>query len=525
MNFVIERTVDWLAVADGGSACGTWAYRRERFSGLAVHAVAKYFANATPWDFHVSCGERSRPYSGDGFDGSLAACIWRFHWSLSIWVAPRRATARNQEPSPTGQSTPQVDAAVLWKKVLEKYATAQHYHDDAKLVLRYRMNDRPMEEHQLWAIDFDRSGKLAARIFNCRIQADTQRTLFRVYDWNTANMDDQIVVLPGLDKQIWSRISQDSVCLHFAMGVGELPFAKSLDYQSLVPLAARLLMGAETGDWLHDCQSAEYVADELLGELATQHIQVDYGQGAVGLWVDPKSYRIVQAELPLAYLDPTLQESTEITGLKLSVAFDNATFDPAYCESLFTTEIPDDGQPVCRFVPLPDRFPSDAIGHPLPVLPLVDDSGKSVIWTPSDSATTFLWIDGLEASQTALGQLSSMDLPRLQLVYADYQSDGDLNAAQAETRIRSMLQPYPALARQAVWFDFGNVAGRKLNVQSAPAVVIVDSRGVVQYFQQLVESDWPIKLQAAGAVSPRARIWLGKCGTNTRRLSKNITPN
>ncbi len=124
-----------------------------------------------------------------------------------LWLAGCSPAAKQNDGSATSQWRPtaSVDAAPQWQQVCSGYAAAQHYHDDGRLIMRYRLNGEPREEHQLWAIDFDRSGQLAARLFNARIQADGERATVRVFDFDSENMDNQIVVLPPLDQDLWRR--------------------------------------------------------------------------------------------------------------------------------------------------------------------------------------------------------------------------------------------------------------------------------------------------------------------------------
>ena len=390
-----------------------------------------------------------------------------------------------------------VDPLELWQRVRAAYAQAAHYHDDGKLILRYRLNDRPMEEHQLWAIDFDRTGRLAARVFNARLQSDAARTTLRVFDWNSENMDNQVVVHPGFDSELWSRLHQDPVSRHFLMGVGEMPFSPDLDPRQLIPLVARLLQGPAADDWLAESASPQHVGREPLDGHDLEILTVGWDTERVRLWIDPTAYRIVQVELPLSMLEPRLLQSPEISGLRLLARLDNASFEPAAVSEVFSTALPDDCHPVRAFVPLPDRFPSEAIGKPFPPVKFTDRQGASLELDSNGAAgKLFVWIDGTQSSREVAEQFASLEGPPVQAIFLDYQPER-AGAAEPSVRVRALAALHPDLIQDSTWLDLDNAAGRQLHVPFAPTAVLVDAQGVVQYFQTLLDPEWQKTLQTA----------------------------
>ncbi len=391
-----------------------------------------------------------------------------------------------------------IDPQALWRRVCDTYASADRYHDDGKFVLRYRLNDRPMEEHQLWAVDFDRSGRQAVRIFNARVHSDGERTTVRVFDWGTENMDNQVVVQPGVDLQVWTRLHQDPVARHFLLGVGELPFAPDLDPRCLVPIVTRLLQGLPADDALSTPAALRYVGTETLDGRPAHQLLLGESEDALRFWIDPDSATLRQIELPLSWLDPALLQSPEISGLRLIARLENATFQPEWSDDVFPTRLSDDCHPVRAFVPLPERFPCERIGAVQPPLDLWNAGGSAVRWEPAETASkTLVWIDGSDSSRQVLQALSDWDTESLHFIYLDYRPNPAEPAAEPAARVRALAAAHPDLAKLPVWFDLDNAAGKQVEIAFAPTAILIDAQGVVQYFQTLLEPDWESKLKSA----------------------------
>jgi len=186
-------------------------------------------------------------------------------------------------------------------------------------------------------------------------------------------------------------------------------------------------------------------------------------------------------------------------GLRLSVQFDNATFDPNWPTPPFTTELPDTANPVTQFVPLPEPFPSEWIGKKLPDIALTDAKGTIQRWSPPGKTAVIAWVDrqsdSLEMIRLLESSLKSSNSPgvEIQLCFADLPSPNPQVPHQSELSqfVHEASTSLPIAA------DIGLVEGAKLGVKFAPAAMVVDAAGRAQFLLTTHKNDWRERLVAA----------------------------
>lgn len=418
---------------------------------------------------------------------------------LAVTVGCERSdVARKVDQGPDNSPANQRAARELLNAVKSAYSQATQYHDDAKIVVRYHLNGRPMEEHQLWAVDFQRPNQLAARLFNARIQSDDRRTTAMVFDFDSENMDGQYLVLDGSQGTPWEAMFADPVCRHFISGSTEIPFNARLGDELILPPTIGLLFSRPAVDWLEHPDQVELLDDGMFDGKTVRRIRVAQDRYSFELWIDPPSKLVMQIILPNSYLDDALLSSPEIANLQLSARFHGATFEPVWTELPFSTELPDLANPVSRFVPLPEPFPSEAVGKSLPALLLTDANGKPDRWTPPTRATVLAWVDRQDSSLELIRQLeaasaTAADSPlAVQLCFVEFRdpsapaTSGDLPQFIHDAKIQ-----FPILR------DVNLAAGAPLGIKFAPTVIVLDPAGKVQFFYSIGSSDWKTKLSAA----------------------------
>lgn len=414
--------------------------------------------------------------------------------ALSLGCSAQREGTSLPRPANAEQSGRQ-----LLNEVIAAYAAATTYRDDAKLIVRYQLNGRPMEEHQLWAIDFERPHRLAARLYNARIQSDERQATVMVFDFDSENMDNQYLVQPAENGIPWEKLFADPVCRHFISGSTEIPFNSELNDQFLMPPSIGMLLGKPDVSWLDDPEAVERLDDaEFQGE-AFQRLKLSAERRTYELWIEPQTKIVRQVILPNQLLDAALLATPEITGLRLSVQFDNATFSPQWSTSPFSTDVPDTANPVTQFVPLPEPFPSEWIGKKIPAIALTDAQGTPRPWTPSNRPAIVAWVDRQDDSIAmirlleSLTKLPSGSLADVQLCYAELPNP-NLQAPQHSDLSQFTHEMATSLP---IASDVGMAEGQKLGVKFAPTALIVNASGQAQYLVSPNKSDWRQRLDAA----------------------------
>ncbi len=148
--------------------------------------------------------------------------------------------------------------------------------------------------------------------------------------------------------------------------------------------------------------------------------------------------------------------------------FKNASFAAAETKDRFSTVIDPSAKPVRAFVPLPEPFPSENIGKPLPPLNVFDLNGQPHRWSPQAKPTVLIWFDLLETSQEAVQRSDLGKECSVQWFYVDYESTEATQIPAAAQR-REALMPAADRERQsAVLFDLGLKAGKLLGVKTTP---------------------------------------------------------
>jgi DNA/RNA-binding domain of Phe-tRNA-synthetase-like protein len=411
----------------------------------------------------------------------------------------QRDSADSSPAAPTAATQNEAAARTLLAEVIAAYQKADRYHDDARIVVRYRMNGQPMEEHQLWAVDFQRPDRLAARLFNARLQSDGERTTVMVFDFESQNMDNQYWVHRTADGSLWPALFDDPVCRHFVSGSAEIPFQSRLPLDLNLPPTIGLLTRQPEVAWLARPEQVDWLPDANAGGRAYRRVQIEHERRRYELWIDPDTRMIARAVLPNQFLDEQLLIATEITDLRLEVQFVGGTFDPQWAQSPFHTDLPAGANPVSRFVPLPEPFPSEAIGHKLPPLEVTAESGEIARWSPTAATTVIAWVDRQDSSRELIRELEQMvatsaDQPvRAQLLFVEFPD--------ANPQIRRPLE-LPNFVRDneirlPAVSDVGFTTGKSLGIKFPPTALVVDPDGIVQFMVQMSASDWKQELRAA----------------------------
>lgn len=398
-------------------------------------------------------------------------------------------------------------AEAILASTRDAYREAPFYSDRGLLYLSYRLHGRLIQEQQPWQIVFQRPGKLAADWFNARIRCDAKRLGCFVYDIETANLDNQWLSLPTGGEAPLDALLADPIAHQFVTGHSELPLATEgpATRAVLVPPAIGWLQGTARWDLLDQPGLTVRLDDATVDGRRCHHLRLSRDEMASDLWIDAESRLLRQMTLPVELLDPGVRQSSEVAELQFFARFHDCQWSsPASAPadgSLFAVTAPDAAVAVRHFVTLPEEFPCDLLGQPLPELGLkAIDDGARATGDPDHPVRVIVWLPGLMDAELIQGLLDcqrSAPSHRWQAVLNDehLQSPGEPHVWHNDVaQALAALQP-----AWSGWID-GELDGMKaMKFHAAASAIVVDGAGTIQYAQDLISSGWKEKLLAATA--------------------------
>ena len=391
-------------------------------------------------------------------------------------------------------------ALAIWKQCTQNYASTNTYQDKAILNLQYRLDGRWIEEFHPQSVAFERGLGLSVKMFHGRIQSDRNRFTCYIYDSATGNLDEQTWIRENLKQaereifsaQCWTELLSDPIAKHFLSGESEIPLRKNDVVPDLFPPAIGLLTnhGELNSAWSNP-KSCRLV------ELDDQDFHVlDLGVNELRhrVWIDRNTSLIQRIQYDSRVLSPVLQESSDVTDLKLIVNFGPTSMNQASTKEIFETRLSDQQKPVEQFVKLPESFPSRLIGQPVPEFDMHSNGGAQIASRRLKGLTTclfFLQTDFIE--QDSLTKY---------LELADQLRDG-------RTRIAVVICGQPEVAKRireqcesqsrnvTIFVDPYYASMKNLEVRHTPTVVVLDSETKIQFFKNLSNDPWKKEVSTA----------------------------
>lgn len=402
-----------------------------------------------------------------------------------------------------------VTSEQILSTVVQTYASATSYRDRAILHLSYRLNGRLIEEPQRWSTTWVRDGvgnqRALLELFNAQVRADGDRLECYVYDIDTANLDNQQLIIPYSGAIPVYELFQDTIAARFLVGHSDLPLSEtaSMPETSLVPAPLSLLMGVADCPpcaWLLNVSQSERRADETLDDIDCYVVRTLAAGMTCDVWIDKATGLLVQISLPLGLLDPAVMKSDSITEIVLLARFHQAELNPSLKLGDFQLQPRLNATPVKQFVAVPEALPCEMIGQTAPPFELIQPDGKPVDRLHFDGKTTaLLWL-GNEQSWSAIGDLSALagkfppDKAFLGCVYSD-------SALAATPDQPDKLQPgLMAALKQTnlpAFYDPGLATSSLLNIKTIPAVVVLDGDSRIQFAASTIDEGWQQNLEAA----------------------------
>lgn len=397
---------------------------------------------------------------------------------------------------------PAITAETILENLIETYASASSYQDRGVLYLDYRMDGRNIQEPQPWSAAWDRNGRLAAQLFNAQIRCDANLLSCYVFDIETANLDNQHLLIPYDSQLPLGQLYRDPIARHFIGGYSELPLDESdqLSLPKLIPPTISLLTRQTDCSWIQTPSQAERLADESVDGVPCYVVRCLSENTTADIWVDKKTFLLVQMSLPLKLLAGEVITSPEITDVVLLARFHDATINASVTDDLFAIPQRSDATPVRKYVELPPAFPSELIGQSAPQFQLTTPEGKIRTKLYFDGkVTAFLWLAG-RSSFTAIGQLDALanQLEADKFYVASIYSDSELKSPGTPSLevVDELANSIKASSLDS-YYDRELQASTSLGVKAIPSVIVIDGDSNIQFARALSDKNWAKDVKAA----------------------------
>ena len=391
----------------------------------------------------------------------------------------------------------------LWRQTLHAYSTADSYRDEAVLYLSYRLHGQLIQEPQPWAVRWTRDQKLATNLFNSQIRADGSRLGCYVFDIETANLDNQWLILQQSNAPPLDTMFADGMARYFAGGFAEIPLDETpaAPLKAMTPPTLGWLTGQLSWEWLQKPRLVERMKDSLVDGRPCYHLKLHGEKLSSEVWIDQDSQLVRQMTLPTELLDPAVRTAVELTEVEFFARMHKAERNVSLPPEEFAVQQPRDATPVQQFVALPEPFPCAAIGKPLPSLRLADTNGTFVDLTQEKRPLVLVWISGVLGQKELIELKEAMsrsgsDRVRWIAVFSDDQAETGSGVGR---RLFAELRKWVAESGLACeWLYDAELQGsRALQLETLPAAIVVNAEHQVEYAVGLSTDRWTERLIGA----------------------------
>ena len=432
--------------------------------------------------------------------------------SSEVSQGPTGANANNAGQGSGVQNAPQTGPAAetIVRDLIARYSAADSYSDKAVLYLTYLIHGQRIQEPQPWSTSFVRASapgttggqsRLASKLFNGQVVCDRNLLSCYVYDIESANLNNQQLLIPYENQLPISQLYRDSIARHFIAGYSELPLDETdlVSTPKLIPAPISLLTNQVRNGWLQNPTQVQRLPDQSVDDKACYVVRCLAQGMTADIWVDKQNTTLVQMSLPLKLLDAAVIVAPEITDVVLLARFHEAKINGPVDSDALTLQPRNDATAVRKFVQLPENFPSDLIGEDAPNFKMLTSEKKSVGRLSFDGkVTALLWVSGRN-SYHAIPELSKIadDFSEERFHFASVYTDSELVPTES-----GKPEPGPELKRiiaQAsipTYYDPQLQASAKLGAKLIPSVIVLDGDSKIQYARALGDKKWPAELTA-----------------------------
>ncbi|MDB4460273.1 hypothetical protein N9048_00940 [bacterium] len=393
-----------------------------------------------------------------------------------------------------------LSSAEILASVVQRYAQAESYQDNAVLYLSYQLEGRQTQEPQRWSTVWQRGGKYAGSLFNGKVAANGGIISCYIFDIESENLDNQHLLRSYQNNVPFTELFSDSIAKYFLGGYSELPLDESTidTLPSLIPPPISLLTGQLSNPWIQGSEQSIRLADEAVDGRSCYVVRSLSLDMTADIWIDRETFVIHQISLPLKLLVGEVVTSPEIKDVELLAKFHDAVFDESIPAVKFAIEDRGDATPLEKFVALPEAIPSRLIGEIVPNFQLVGDRKIPVSSEQfRGDVTAVLWLAGL-SSYPSIRDFDSLarELSDKRFQFGVVYSDADVQASDS-LRVVDELAAYANVENVDFYFDSATQANRLLQMNVVPSVVVIDENMRLQFAAAIGDANWKRDLKAA----------------------------
>lgn len=372
------------------------------------------------------------------------------------------------------------------------------------MYLNHTLQGQQIQEPQPWATTFERSPngeRLAAQLFNAEVRSERNLLSCYVYDIESANLDNQHLLIPYESQLPIGQLYRDSIAKHFIGGYSELPLDESdlVSMPKLVPPPISMLTNQAKNGWLQNPSRVQRFADETIDGRPCYVVRSKWQGVTADIWIDQQTKLLSQISLPIEILAPEIKRSPEVKDVVLLARFHEAKLNQTIDSAAFKVGSHKNSIAVRKFVQLPETLPSELIGETASDFTLVDSMGNRKNRLHFDGKTTaFLWIAG-PSSYSAIPKFNqlaesfSREEFHLALVYSDSElANPDAITPQAEPQLAQLFER----SNVTPLYDPQLKTSVALGVKTIPSIVVIDGDSKIQ-FARTLEANWERDVQAA----------------------------
>ena len=368
-------------------------------------------------------------------------------------------------------------------QMVERYATASAYADQATLTLSYRLQGQDFEETHSYSTQWKRSGEFYSRWFKARIAGDAKQLVCRIIDIPTNNMDRQIVIQDIGSVGTFDPILDDAIARHFICGTTDLPWAPDVQENpnDQIPAVWSLLTDQHKPIWLRSYHAVEKLKEQPLQGKVCHRIAIDTLLGEYVAWIEQESLLLRRLEIPKGVMARELNQTEAVANIEILVDFEAATFAAGELNADLAMQVDVHEKPVRYFVTLPEKFPSDLISQQVRDFQFHALRGTDVTRQElSNKITAFLWFNGQggEAACKAFNEVADRFVEFDDVFFFGVCADpiSMANDEQVAALANYWRLNYPIVR------DLAPYGERVFDVQMVPTVVVLGADGRLQYY-------------------------------------------
>ncbi len=404
---------------------------------------------------------------------------------LFLGVAGCGGAAQNGAQPGAGKN---LDAEQILRHMVDAYKSADAYSDKGVLIVSYNQGGQVVREETPLAIQFRRPNSLSVRAYQVSLASDGAKLQYRVQHGATGDMDNQFIERNAPSELTLSGLFNDpsagrfdQVLQHFLTGGAHLPFRHEL----LPPQLGLLLSKDAFAEFLKDDIDLRLLEERSLDGHRCHRVAAETYDGTFVLWIDQQNSLLRRFEYPFKSFLPTIAEQDGVSEAALAADLRDAKLAASSADQAYQLPAPTGSLRVRHFVPLPAKIPSPLIGKRLNEFSFTDPRGGEITRDDLDGKiTALLWFNEHPSAEANLPIFDKLRRKyragdRVGFFAVCTEPSTAASNAQLTALLKSWNVDVPLLR------DLGPYGEQVFGIEALPTLVILDEKGVVQYFEVL----------------------------------------